>query len=382
MKKLFALLSLIVLASCGEKGNSKKTESGNILENLTYSVDTVVVDPGDELLSIESSSQLQGSSSLSQDQKLFYLFNNKDHSLAVVDLDQLKLLKVLPFEIEGPNGVGKYAQGLQVLVDGNFLITTMQSSGIFNREGKKLKNYPLNESEFKGLKISSPFSSQLLMTSDGKWLFSLTGFYDQGAKDLVKLDPIQKTGEAIDLPALDMADEFGISLLSNEGSMIYIDQSTIDDINGKLYISNKVTSSIYSYDYQIDSLQLITFQHRLVANEKTGSVKNEVSSKDELFEEMEKVTTQIGFEKLLWDKNRALFFRLGTKLIPSSKDENNTYKFKVYLFAYDADLKLLGEKLLEDLTKSPKFYFFKDGKLWSYVNVDDELGFAVFNFDF
>jgi hypothetical protein len=54
MKKLTPFLSLILLASCGEKGNSEKTESGNILENLTYSVDTVMVDPGEELLVLNS----------------------------------------------------------------------------------------------------------------------------------------------------------------------------------------------------------------------------------------------------------------------------------------------------------------------------------------
>ena len=30
----------------------------------------------------------------------------------------------------------------------------------------------------------------------------------------------------------------------------------------------------------------------------------------------------------------------------------------------------------------PSDAFFKDGKLWSYVNVDDELGFAVMDFEF
>lgn len=382
MNKLLPLLALAVFASCGGINSAENTEPSNILENLTFSVDTVVVDPGDKLLSIASASQLQGSSSLSQDQELLYLFDNKDQTLAVIDLNQLKIIEFLPFEKEGPNGVGEYAQGLQILNDGNFLITNFQSTGIFTREGEKLENFKLNDSEFKGLEVSSPFSSGLLMTADGKWLFSLTGFYNNGAKDLVKLDPKQKTGEVFDLPALDIADDFSINLLSKEGSMFYVEQSNLGELEGKLYISNKVTSSIYRYDHQLDSLELITFQHSLVANEKTGKVNNEVSSQDGLFEEMAKVTTQIGFEKLLWNEERQLFFRLGTQLLNSSIDETETYKFKVYLFAYDSELNLIGEKLLEDLSESPKFYFFKDGKLYSYVNVEDELGFAVFTFDF
>jgi hypothetical protein len=73
---------------------------------------------------------------------------------------------------------------------------------------------------------------------------------------------------------------------------------------------------------------------------------------------------------------------LGSKIVTSSIEGEDSFESKVYLFAYDADLNLLGETLLENLTSTPRFYFFKDGKLWSYANVNDELGFAVFTFDF
>jgi hypothetical protein len=123
-------------------------------------VDTVVVDSGEDFLSIANEFQLESSSTLAEDQSLFYLFSNKDYTMAVVDLDQLKLLEFLPFEKEGPNGVGEYVQGLQVLREGNFLITNFLASGVFNREGKKLENYKLISDEFDGLDIVSPFSTK------------------------------------------------------------------------------------------------------------------------------------------------------------------------------------------------------------------------------
>jgi hypothetical protein len=43
-------------------------------------------------------------------------------------------------------------------------------------------------------------------------------------------------------------------------------------------------------------------------------------------------------------------------------------------------MELVGETLVNDLKSIPESAFFKDGKLWSYVNVDDELGFEVFTF--
>ena len=54
----------------------------------------------------------------------------------------------------------------------------------------------------------------------------------------------------------------------------------------------------------------------------------------------------------------------------------------VFLFAYDQDLNLVGEVQMEELNSQPSWPFFKDGKLWSYVNVNDELGFAVMDFNF
>ena len=382
MKNLFPLFLLIAFASCGEKGSSETTEAINVLEDLTYTVDTVVVDSGEDFLSIQNEFQLESSSSMSDDKRLFYLFNNENHTIAVVDLDQLRLLEFLSFEKEGPNGVGQYVQGIQALADQKFLISNFQASGIFDSKGNKLENYKLEAAEFEGLNITSPFSSQLLMTSDGKSLFSLTGFYNQGAKDLARLDPNQKTGEVIDLPELDIANDFSINLQSKDGTMTSVPQSIIQDINGKLYVTNEVTSSVYRYDYKADSLELLTFLHQLVPSAKSGSLKNKVSSRDELFAEMEKSTTQTGFKKLLWDETRQRFFRLGSKIIPSTIESDDSYKSDVYLFIYDADLHLLGEKLLENLSVYPRFYFLKDGKLWSYVNVEDELGFAVFTFNF
>jgi hypothetical protein len=90
---------------------------------------------------------------------------------------------------------------------------------------------------------------------------------------------------------------------------------------------------------------------------------------------------QVAFKELIWDDQRKQFFRFAHKPIPDV--ERKWYeRAEVYLFVYDADLVLLGEKYLPELSKVPEFPFFKDGRLWSYVNVEDELGFAVMDFKF
>lgn len=83
----------------------------------------------------------------------------------------------------------------------------------------------------------------------------------------------------------------------------------------------------------------------------------------------------------MWDETRKQFFRIGSITTPSDSPDTPA-KISVFLYVFDSDMKLIGETLVEELKAIPQYPFFKDGKLWSYVNVEDELGFAVFTFDF
>jgi hypothetical protein len=83
----------------------------------------------------------------------------------------------------------------------------------------------------------------------------------------------------------------------------------------------------------------------------------------------------------LWDETREMYLRLGKKTF-LGKEKGDPSTFEVFLFAYDKDFNVLGETKIEGLKQVPANYFWKNGKLWSYVNVDDELGFAVMDFKF
>ena len=54
--------------------------------------------------------------------------------------------------------------------------------------------------------------------------------------------------------------------------------------------------------------------------------------------------------------------------------------FRNVLTVFDEEINQIMETevLVDPFSKK----FFKDGKLYSYVNVEDELGFAIFTFDF
>ncbi len=135
------------LFSCGESDTAQETGSQNILENLAYSVDTLIVDPGKEIINLAFGLRL---SDLSPDKKKLYLLNEVNQSLAVIDLDQLRLVDQYQFEKEGPNEIGEYISSVQVVNSEQFAFTSYRSSGIFNRSGEKVLDLNFSSKDIEG----------------------------------------------------------------------------------------------------------------------------------------------------------------------------------------------------------------------------------------
>ena len=379
MKNPIKLFAITVLFSCN--GTDGETSS-NILENLTLTVDTVVVDPKSEIIDLSFG---VNNSSVSSDGSTFYHFDIKQRLINSVNLDKLELAGIHQFFKEGPNSIGFNPPRIQSLPNDRILFASNGFGvGVYDLSGEKQKNLKFNFREIEGLNYEEEglITNHAVVSEDERHLFALSMF-DPSLSEvkLIVVDPEQKTGKTITLPVMKQALE-SIILWRAPGSFSRGPGGiNLQLLNGKLYVISSVTSDVYQYDFGSDSLVLIEFPHRLVHSKKTGEFKNLVSSEKEFFEEMGKVIYQIGFEKLLWDEERKQFFRFALEPIPD--EERKWYdRAEVYLFVYDSDLNLLGEKHLPQLSKVPEFPFFKDGKLWSYVNVDDELGFAVMDLNF
>ena len=381
MKKLsLPFLSLALLVSCGEKGNSEKAESDNILEGLTYAVDTVVVDPGDELINLSMGLYFFD---VSKDSKRLYQLTPNDQSVAVVDLDRLELIKKIKFEKEGPNGVGSFPAEIKVLPDENFMLSTFNSAGIFDSQSIKIDDISLKAEEHPELELKEgqDLNFQINCSEDGGFLYSLPGGIMESERDLAVINRSTNKGKMIDIPALDNTGKFSIMFFQNGMGEISMEDYFLDEYNGNLYLSSSVTSDLYRYNFQQDSLQLFSFPITVSPKEKTEFPKTEVSSKEEQEEESQKVRSQISLKHIMWDESRQLFFRIASITVPN-ETPGSPAKISVFLYAFDSDMKLVGETLIDDLKSIPSSAFFKDGKLYSYVNVEDELGFAVFTFDF
>ena len=189
-------------------------------------------------------------------------------------------------------------------------------------------------------------------------------------------------GKVIALPEFEPLSKF--SLIYREGNS-YSGANTgsivLNVEEGRTIIHSNATNSLYIYLPETDSLAFKSYQFDLVPNSKKVPASNDLTSMEEFRRVAKETSEDISFGKIFKDEKTNQYYRFASIVKPKSSEEEAT-KSDVYLFAFDPDLNLIGEKSLPSLSSQPSDPFFKDGKLWSYVNVEDELGFAVFTFDF
>jgi hypothetical protein len=379
MRKLIPLLTLIVLAACGEKGSSEKARSENILENLTYSVDTLEVDSKGEIINLKYGMNWFD---LSPDSKSLFIYDNDRTLFQEIDLSQMVLINAYPFEKEGPNGIGR-PTSFQVLANKTMMIPTYANPGIFTLSGEQIRPFNLKPNDLTGSELTNGFAilSEMIWDSKSEKLISLPGDITSGVFELAVTNPNSQTVQMLQLPKMEMAKNFRVTQIEGEGGAAFTEVYRLLDLHDKILISCSVRSGIYLFDPKTDSLDFIDFSHQIISNEKSGEIKNDVSSQQEWYEEYKKVVSQVTYWKMNWDESTSRFYRLASRSI-LGESRQDPASFKVYLLIYDEKLNLLGESLIEGFNQFPSSYFFKDGKLYSYVNVEDELGFAVFTFDF
>ncbi|MBN7814332.1 DUF4221 family protein [Algoriphagus pacificus] len=378
MKKLLPLFSIIIITACSENGNSA---SDNILENLTYSIDTLLVDTGDEIIDIGQGARL---SSISKDSKKYFYYDLKKATISEIDLQTLELSDIYQFSKEGPNSIGFSPPRIQPLSNNRFFFASSANVGIYSNTGEKEKSLKFNFKEIEGLDIDEGgiISYKVQISPDEKTLYALTNPYQTDSDvRLMIIDPDSKTGRSISLPSMIPTLKLRVEFQKDGDFKGRGEGVSMEFLNDKLFITSSANSNSYIYDYQTDSLHLIEFPHQLVATQKTAEVKNKVEDIDEFFAETEKFKYQVGFGEFLWDKQRQQYFRFGYQLIPN-EDPKLEKKSDIFLFAYYENLNLIGETQLNNVEYRFEAPFFKDGKLWSYVNVEDELGFAIFTFGF
>lgn len=371
MKNLAFILFVTILASCGGRDSENST---NPYADISISMDTVIVDAGNEILMAATQSY---SHNINGKADRLYFWDMKSYNLEVVDLDEMTLIEKRPYEKEGPNGVGQYPYQMMLIGDDKVAFVEWNQLVIADMNGNLIKKIKMDEEWMKVGLDEKESLNPLGFSDDGNTLFCTISNFERLNSNIIQVDLENKTTKLIELPEYDKRENFRVTFKEvRDGGMMMITYPTLNmnKNNGKIIFSTDALNHIYQFDPVTDSLEYITITNTLTPNEKTGTYQNEVSTQEALTEVRQQIQQEVSFSKLFWDDQNKVFYRFTHYNLPKIADE--VVKSKVFISILNNDFEVIGEKEVTEIFKSvPTAQFVKDGKIHSFLNVDDELGY-------
>lgn len=372
---LFALP--FILFSCNdeiEKGTSLKSE-------FTFSFDTVLVDSNEEFIYLNDR---LSNSDISTDGRYLFNWNRNNNTLEKIDLDNLNLVKKIVYEKEGPDGIGSFVFNYAATANNNSLFWSYEGKGIWDQNSKLLRAFPIDKilenTEFsKEVLLSKialfPNQSDKILTLYRKW--SGTDFY------FLKFDFQDNSYEKIELPELNKLSDFQVDILyDGEWAGSFNAGATASICDDKLVLTMNSYNEAYIYDLTHDSLYFKSWNGPLVGNKQSFQSPKEVEGESQQHWEMVRAAEEsINYGNFIWDNQNQRYFRFSTKKIfGEEKTDFGMYKAlraEVFLSVFDEDFNLTGETIIQEIKEKPTKSFVKDGKIWLFENINDELGFVI-----
>lgn len=369
---------MAILAACSGRESENK-EPKNILENFSFSVDTLVVDVGEEIFMPGAYSNFE----ISEEKDRVFTYYDPDLEVHEIDLISLKLIKRHKFENDGPNMIPKFLNYMQNLNKTDLFFASSVQAGIFKKSGEKVRTISLQPEDYAGLGPDFTYSlgNDPLISPDNTKLFSLPNEGLGTAEGLAILDIEEMSGKFLTLPALEMTKNFRVVFRQGNGATSSGESQRIKLVNGQIIIDSGATSDIYILDQQTDSLKLVTFPHQLVPKAKTGEFPREVDSNERRREITREINKQISFSQFYWDESNQIYFRMA-QMNFELDEVKRQYTADIYLFAYDEEFNLIGETKVDGLDFMPTREFAIDNKLYERWVVEENPAFVVYTLNF
>jgi len=375
--KISALMVLLFfLFSC----SSEVEMENNIMTDLTFSFDTVMVDPKDEFIYLNDR---LFRSDISTDGKYLFNWNRNANTLEKIDLNELKLVEKIVYEKEGPDGIGSFVFDYATTEDNNSLFWSYEGKGIWDQNGKLLRKFPIDKilenTEFSKEVLLSKIAlysnnPNKILTLYRKWIGN--NFY------FLIFDFQDNSFRKIELPELEKLSEFQVNIMYDGDWAGSFNAGVSNSIgNNKLILTMNSFNEAYIYDMTQDSLYQKVWDGPLVGSKKSIKLIKEVEGESSQHWEMARLAEEdINYGQFIWDNQNRKYYRFSAKRIfGEEKTEFGMYKAisaEVFLSVFDEDFNLTAETKVKELKDKPAMHFVKDGKIWLFENIDDELAFV------
>ena len=367
---------LAVFASCSTKESAENTEASSI--DFSYEIDTVQVDPGDDHFIYLSN--YMNTASLSSDKKLLYNFNPRVPELEVIDLDDLSIKEVIKLEKEGPEGIGTANSFMMDITNnGDLFLTTWNSIIKLNAVRDQVSKYWFTADSLNGDPMTEleKIYPEGQISKDGKFFYSCYGKKDNKSPKsglaIVNLNTMELKKVPLDL--FEKIDKFSIVFSPEGNSKMEISETVFFDLfQDKILISSTPYNEVLTLNLSDGTVAHKSFHSELTKDEKEGNYKKRANSREELDEHIREKVKEVTFGKLYFDDQNEKFWRFSISLDRMIGD-STTYQSVLTIF--DKELTQIHEQRMSCLMSVPSFLtFFKDGMLYSYINLEDELGFV------
>jgi len=159
----------------------------------------------------------------------------------------------------------------------------------------------------------------------------------------------------------------------------------VKNINKQIIVSSNISSELYVYKPDSDSLHHFTYSYNLTKSEKEGNYPTEISDPKAFHDIFKGIYGEVNFLPPIWDYDEKQYYRIHYETL-FEDDFSGMYPkrigAKVYLTVYDKDFQLKAEGQLPQFEDIPGFHFAKDGKIWIFENMDDEMAFVRLSLEF
>ncbi len=369
MNRLLLLIVIVLFSSCSKSTEENKT-TGNLI--LTYEIDTVIIDSGDDFLFLKYDALTTGAS---HDKKLFYNVDELGSQLEIIDLDSLILKEKIPLDRDGPNSIGpEHVSGFQALDNGNLCFYNIRQITVLSTDFQKVSKLHLYPEAFEGDTLPekaqfAPFIDKL--KSDGSLYAGLyIMFFENEILGIVLIDVKSGLLKLIPTDKLDFLKDLVYITKEGNATIGHGESKYVDFFNNNLIINTSAKNEVLIYDIYEDSIITKSYNSNFTSDFKKGSYMSEKNSDLSL----KLKDLEVYFGSLVFDELNGVFWRYSRES-KSKNPEKPTFEYVVTVF--DKDLNQLHEeKLNVDWSHIPSIKFVKDGMLYTYINLDDEMAFV------
>jgi hypothetical protein len=363
---------VFILLSCESKNGSADKYSDLV------SIDTVLIDPGDQLVMAADNMFLSG---FSNDLSKLYHYDTKNGEIEVINLDLLKLENKLKVAQEGPDGVGTVFW-FDYWKDSLFVFYNFAQLSFLNHDMEKVRSIDLRNSPLikmalgEGVRFKNTFS---LLNSADKVLVPVESF-DNDFLHLAFIDFESEEVEIIKDSSLEKVNDYKIRHIQGNSFRAIVQPIDIINWDNKIFVFNKANNDIFQFLPEPKELLSINVGVGKVPSGKSKPYRLETESFEEFSAQVSSLQEETQFQKLVIDRESGDFYRIAERKVVAAF-EDAPAKWDVFLLKYDPGFKLLAEVKVLDRQPLEGYktdYFIKDGMVWLRININDELGFVRF----